>query len=222
MYPISTIGVASGLGGAAEGCREGPLRLLQPSRRAELARRMGHPLDVRLLQPNHGPWKSSVSDILQRIATYTRRWALARKSILVLGGDHSCALGTWGGVLQAFRFPSDFGLIWIDAHMDAHNFDTTPSGNLHGMPLAGILGVGDARLQSLYPGHAYLHSPNVHLMGVRSYESAEADLLKSQGVEVWDMEASNRPVALQRYSKNAWIGCDTIVLVTESAWIWMR
>jgi len=60
--------------------------------------------------------------------------------VLVIGGDHSLAMGTWSGVNNAGR---NFGLLWIDAHMDAHTYETTISNNPHGMPVAVLLGSGD-------------------------------------------------------------------------------
>ena len=62
---------------------------------------------------------------------------------VVIGGDHSCAIGTWKGVAAGLREQGPIGLIWVDAHMDAHTSQTTPSGALHGMPLACLLGAGE-------------------------------------------------------------------------------
>ena len=103
---------------------------------------------------------------------------------LVLGGDHSCAIGTWKGVAQALSAP--LGLIWVDAHMDAHTPETTESGRLHGMPLACVLGYGEASLTSI-AGGARLDPRHVCLVGVRSYEKGEAALLSKLGVRVFPM-----------------------------------
>ncbi|MBM3509696.1 MAG: hypothetical protein FJX61_06105 [Alphaproteobacteria bacterium] len=67
---------------------------------------------------------------------------------VVIGGDHGGAIGTWSGAARAF---GRIGLVWLDAHLDSHTPAMTPSGNLHGMPLACLLGVGDPRLIGLGP-----------------------------------------------------------------------
>ncbi len=79
------------------------------------------------------------------------------------------------------------GLIWVDAHMDAHTPRTTPSGALHGMPLACLLGRGAASLTAIAE-HATLDPAHLCLVGVRSFESAEAVLLKRLGVRIFFME----------------------------------
>ena len=88
----------------------------------------------------------------------------------VLGGDHSCAGGTWSGVARALH--GRLGLIWIDAHMDSHTPATSHSGRLHGMPLAWLLGEDDDPLYGLTSG--VLDPKHVSLIGVRSYEPEEA------------------------------------------------
>lgn len=70
--------------------------------------------------------------------------------VLVIGGDHSLAMGTWSGAKNAGR---DFGLLWIDAHMDAHTYETTISNNPHGMPVAALLGMGDSEFVNLTKSH---------------------------------------------------------------------
>jgi len=111
--------------------------------------------------------------------------AVARGSLpLVLGGDHSCAIGTWKGIAKATSGP--LGLIWIDAHMDAHTPQTTESGRLHGMPLAALLGHGDETLTGIASG-ARLDPRHVCLIGVRSFEAGEAALLRRLGVRIFPM-----------------------------------
>lgn len=100
----------------------------------------------------------------------------------VMGGDHSCAVGSWSGVLDALPDPAEFGLVWVDAHLDSHTFETTHSGNLHGMPLAMLLGRGNGKLKALYPGKSRLKPENVLVIGARSYEDEERALLDRLGV----------------------------------------
>ena len=79
-----------------------------------------------------------------------------KSSFTVLGGDHSCAVGTWSGPANALRGDGPLGLIWVDAHMDSHTPETSPTGNFHGMPLACLLGHGDSALSAAlleFPDH---------------------------------------------------------------------
>lgn len=104
---------------------------------------------------------------------------------VVLGGDHSIAVGTW----NAFDFP--FGLIWIDAHMDSHTPETSPSGAFHGMPLAGLLGYGAPEMAHLVKQKAVLKPENLVLIGVRSFEEGEAALLKKLKVRIYYIDEVN-------------------------------
>ena len=102
-----------------------------------------------------------------------------------VGGGHSMAMGTWSGVTSALHVEGKFGLIWFDAHMDAHTPDTSDSGDYHGMPLAHLLGYGDEELRSI-GGEIPKISPNhLCLVGIRSYEEGEANLLQKLGVRIF-------------------------------------
>lgn len=110
----------------------------------------------------------------------------------VIGGDHSCAIGTWSGAAQALKNQKGLGLIWFDAHMDAHVPDTSPSGALHGMPLAYLLGEGGKPFDGILRQGSILAPQNICLIGVRSFENAEAGLLESHGVKVYKMDEVKR------------------------------
>lgn len=110
----------------------------------------------------------------------------------VLGGDHSSALGTWSGFAFAKRKFGDIGLIWIDAHMDSHTPYTSETQNIHGMPLAHLLGHGDNQLMNLLENQPALKPENICLIGVRSYESGEAKLLESIGVKIFFIDEVNK------------------------------
>jgi len=101
--------------------------------------------------------------------------------LLVIGGDHSIAMATWSGVKDA---NCDFGLLWIDAHMDAHTYETTVSNNPHGMPAAVLLGKGDHDFVHLARNPPVLKPNALIQTGIRSYEIEEEMLLKHLGVEV--------------------------------------
>ncbi|MGV8949359.1 MAG: arginase [Candidatus Paracaedibacter sp.] len=106
---------------------------------------------------------------------------------LILGGDHSMAIGTWSGVKAAVG-DDEIGLIWIDAHMDAHTPETSPSLNIHGMPLATLLGQGEKRFTSLAGIGLKLKPENLCLIGIRSFEQGEEELVKRLGVKVYFMK----------------------------------
>jgi len=133
---------------------------------------------------NNGSKDEKLSRLNQSISRFSQHWTEQNQAFLVIGGDHSCALGTWGGVLNGLQRPDKFGLIWLDAHMDAHTFATSPSGNIHGMPLAALLGKADKKLAAMYPGSDFIKPENLILIGVRSYEHEEYDLLKQAKVEI--------------------------------------
>jgi len=106
----------------------------------------------------------------------------------VIGGDHSSAIGTWSGVAHAYRAIGDIGLIWIDAHMDSHTPETSSSKNIHGMPVAHLLGYGIKELCNILDNEPKLKPENIAFIGIRSYEQGEAELLKRLGVRVYFMD----------------------------------
>jgi arginase len=114
------------------------------------------------------------------------------RRFIVVGGDHSCAIGTWSAASLAIRDRGSLGLVWIDAHMDSHTPQTSPSGAAHGMPLACLLGYGDPELTELLDPKPKLEPRHVCLVGVRSYEEEEAGLLNHLGVRVITMEEIHR------------------------------
>ena len=138
-----------------------------------------------------------IAGVLEALAERVRRVRLAGRLPLILGGDHSIALGTVSGMTaaegEAAREP--IGLLWIDAHTDANTPETSPSGNLHGMPLAAILGKGpDAltRVGGFAPGAARLSPANAAVVGARSVDPEEAAVVASLGVRVYTMEEVDR------------------------------
>lgn len=110
----------------------------------------------------------------------------------VFGGDHSCAMGTWNAVAHAERHHGDIGLLWIDAHMDCHTPETSKTKNIHGMPLAHLLGEGEPALVHIFDNKPALRPENVCLVGIRSYQSEEKALLERLGVRVFYMEDINQ------------------------------
>lgn len=111
---------------------------------------------------------------------------------LVIGGDHSCAIGTWSAVTAALEAQQKFGLIWIDAHMDAHTPKTAHQGKWggwwHGMPVACLMGKGEAELTHIGGEEIKLSGAHMSLIGVRSFEPGEQDFVKEHGIRVFGIE----------------------------------
>ena len=184
MNTLPTLGIVSCLGGPYRFCGHAA-KLLQQSPWPKKTQLAGLQLQWHMLYPKaHGPLDSRIYQLNKEISRYTRHWTEFHQPFLVIGGDHSCALGTWAGVLEGQKKSQNFGLLWLDAHMDAHTFATSPSKNIHGMPVAGLLGKADTRLASLYPSLRHIPPENLILLGIRSYEREEYAFLKSVGVKI--------------------------------------
>ncbi|MFS0576176.1 arginase [Sporosarcina sp. 179-K 3D1 HS] len=108
---------------------------------------------------------------------------------LVLGGDHSIAIGTLAGLATKYR---NLGVIWYDAHADMNTAETSPSGNIHGMPLAVSMGIGHEQLVNI--GHAgqKVKPENIVIIGARSVDPGERKLIKEKGVKVYTMHEIDR------------------------------
>jgi len=104
---------------------------------------------------------------------------------LVIGGDHSLGLGSASGVGKCF---DDFGIIWLDAHGDINTNETSPSGNIHGMPLSALMGMGSEELVNIYAPGNKVHPENVFLVGTRSLDDGELDLILRERLSVYPME----------------------------------
>ena len=129
-----------------------------------------------------------IEDICSRIGHSVEETLKMQECPVVIGGDHVVAVGTWARVTHGLEVKEKFGLIWVDAHMDAHTMETTPSQAYHGMPLAVLLGHGEPSLVNLLDKGPALRPEHVCLIGVRSYEEGEANLLKRLGVRIFFME----------------------------------
>ncbi len=188
MRDVAIIGVASGWGARDRGCEDGP-RALHESGILHCVADPGHgPPSFEIV---HGEEDGHAGDVLQRVAGVNHRLAslvTAKRRQghfpVVVGGDHACAVGTWSGVRASLAPHQEMGLIWVDAHMDSHVPETSPSGALHGMPLACLLGYGEQALTTLAGPSPKLRPEHVCLIGVRSCETGEKALLERLGVRI--------------------------------------
>jgi arginase len=108
---------------------------------------------------------------------------------LVLGGDHSIAIGTLAGVANHYK---NLGVIWYDAHGDLNTAETSPSGNIHGMPLAVSLGVGHPDLTEIGEFSPKIKPENIVIIGARALDHGEKELIKKLGIKVYTMHEVDR------------------------------
>jgi arginase len=108
---------------------------------------------------------------------------------LIFGGDHSIAIGTLAGVSKHYE---NLGVIWYDAHGDLNTGDTSPSGNIHGMPLAVSLGIGHEDLTSIGGNTPKIKPENIVIIGARSLDEGERELIKERGIKVYTMHEVDR------------------------------
>ncbi len=197
MRPIEIIGVASGIGARDPGCAAGPDGIEQSGLVPGLQQQACDIAWHTTLRPDAAlPPLASIQALCATLAQEVSSSINRSKLPLVIGGDHSCAIGTWSGAALALRKQGPLGLIWIDAHMDSHTPETTPSGAIHGMPLAALLGHGAPELVNIADFRPKILPAHLCLIGVRSFEPGEADLLHQLGVRVFFMtEVKQRGIA---------------------------
>ncbi|MBZ5577558.1 MAG: arginase [Acidobacteriia bacterium] len=195
---IAIIGAPLDLGAGRRGVDMGPsaLRMANLNRRvAALGYDVADLGNVDVAQPetaaegsSHAKYLPEIAATCGRLAT-TVAQALARGSLPVaLGGDHSIAVGTTSGVSHFFREKNQkIGIIWLDAHADMNTPDTSPSGNVHGMPLACIVGMGPRELTHL-SGQAPMVDPrNAVIVGLRDVDQMEKPHVRDSGVRAFTM-----------------------------------
>ena len=180
---IPCIGLASGIGAGNPACGEGPIYLRAALDLPQIQWETFIESKVTGLDKTY-----IIAQLNQQFAQVAQITASQYPFFLSLGGDHSSAIGLWSGVVESYREWGDIGLLWIDAHMDSHTTQTSESGNVHGMPLAALFGHGDPRLTNLLSPKAKIKPQNVALIGIRSFETGEMELLLQLGVRIYFME----------------------------------
>ncbi len=190
MKTLDAFGILSCVAARDPGCSLGPEVIKESRQVRTILERAGIDLVWKafvLPPPGETSAVAVVSAVCDRIGRLIRAHVAMHRPFVCIGGDHSSAMGIWAGAMQALVLPSDLGLIWIDAHLDAHTFTTSPSGNLHGMPVAALLGQGDARLKAVYGNRPILLPSNLALVGARSFEPEERRLLERLQVPIFWM-----------------------------------
>lgn len=195
---IAVIGAPLDLGAGRRGVDMGPsaIRVAGLGTRLEaLGYRVNDLGNVEVAQAESQPSGPRSARYLPQIAQACRRLAAAvekalsgAQTPLVLGGDHSLAAGSVSGSSRHFRKrKQSIGLIWVDAHADMNTPETSPSGNVHGMPLACVTGAGPRELARLYGYSPKVDPKNVALVGVRDVDILEKPHVKNSGVRAFTM-----------------------------------
>jgi arginase len=197
LSTIHLIGSASGVAAADAGCWEGPLVIEKSNYlKTEMASHgFNYQWDA-MLQPSREAGAESplavVTAHCQALADTVSSLVHKKAFFTVFGGDHSCAIGTWSGVHQEISKQGDFGLIWVDAHMDSHTPETSETGNIHGMPLACLLGYGNPKLTQMNGVGPKIKPEHVCVIGARSFEQGEEALLKDLNIRIYFMDEVER------------------------------
>ena len=189
---VSIIGVPCGFGQSIAGVDLGPAAMRVAGLRQRIAR-LGYEVrdmgdlrtecDEKPIQNEKAKYLPEIKESCERLATEVRKALEGGEVPVVLGGDHSIAMGTVSGAASFFRQRGEsVGLIWFDAHADMNTPETTPSGNIHGMPLAVLFGRGLAELTDI-EGFAPKIDPRfcAHV-GARDVDPGERELIRELGV----------------------------------------
>jgi arginase len=195
---IRIIGVPMDLGASRRGVDMGPSALRVAGLQARI-KQLGHQVEdignISVKQPEEMSYGEKRAKYLAEIADACKDLAgIVEKSLdenmmpVVLGGDHSIAAGSLSGVAGYFRKKEKkVGLIWLDAHGDINTPESSPSGNVHGMPLAAAMGYGATELVELQGFKPKVEPQNISLVGIRDLDSQEKKLAKKSGVHVFTM-----------------------------------
>jgi arginase len=195
---IRVIGVPLDLGQSRRGVDMGPSAVRVAGLEARLEA-LGHIVEdggnVAVAIPEQKKEGQANAKYLKEItATCTKHAELVLKTIesglvpLALGGDHSMAAGTVSGVAEYYRRKGEkIGLVWIDAHADYNTPESSPSGNVHGMPLAAILGLGPPELANIFNFSPKVEAENCVLVGVRDIDAIEKQNVRRAGIQVFTM-----------------------------------
>jgi arginase len=136
----------------------------------------------------HAKYLKEITATCSKHAELVLKTLEAGKVPVVLGGDHSVAAGTVAGVAEFYRRQEQkIGLVWIDAHSDINTPATSPSGNVHGMPLAAIMGLGPPELSNIYGFSPKVLPENCVIVGARDVDATEKENIRKAGVEVFTM-----------------------------------
>jgi arginase len=199
---IDLIGVPLDLGAGRRGVDMGPSAFRLTGLAARLGA-LGHQVedrgDLRVPIPEgldpgdtHKRFVGEIAAACRTLADMTAQSVAAGRLPITLGGDHSLAAGSIPGVARALRARGEeLAVIWMDAHADMNTPETSPSGNVHGMPLAAVLGIGPAELVAI-GGGASIRPEHVAMIGLRNLDEHEKSFVRQSGVRAYSMTEIDR------------------------------
>lgn len=195
---ITLIGAASGWGAQIRSTEDGPEQLLEYGLLRKLRAQNLNFDQVKIICPKHRSVDKSiisthqarphVFSFLKDLYKSVTRTLEDNSFPVVIGGDHSIAIGTWSAVTTVYDAIGKFGLIWFDAHMDAHTYQSSPSYALHGMPVACLLGRGKEEMADFIDignPSPKLSPEHIVLIGIRDFEAEEKERLNRLGVKIF-------------------------------------
>ena len=195
---VRIIGVPLDLGASRRGTDMGPSALRIAGLGAAI-RRLGYEvgreedipapaMETRSPVDSNARFKTEILDVCTKLANKVKNVLEVNEFPLVIGGDHSIAMGTVSGIASYFRErQQSLGLIWFDAHADMNIPGVSPSGNIHGMPLAHLLGKGDEDLKNILGFSPKVKPENVALIGIRDLDAGERRIVKESGIHAFTM-----------------------------------
>jgi len=214
---VTLIGVPTDIGASECGARMGP-DALRVAGLAQALARFG--LDVRddgNLSGPANPWQAPVDGF--RHLTEVVQWnrllhdavyaqLQAGRAPIMLGGDHCLAIGSIAAVARHCREQrKKLRVLWFDAHSDSNTATLTPSGNIHGMPVACLCGHGPRELTAIGGHVPALHARDIRLVGIRSVDEGEKRLVHEMGIEVFDMRCIDE-IGMRQTMERALEGVD--------------
>jgi arginase len=195
---VRIIGVPMDLGASRRGTDTGPSAMRIAGLGAAI-KRMGYTLareedifvpamETRPLEDSKARYKPQILSVCTELAGRVKELMDDSEFPLVIGGDHSIAMGTVAGAAAHYRDRGEeMGLIWFDAHGDMNIPGVSPSGNIHGMPLAHLLGRGDPDLAGILGFSPKLNPDKVVLIGIRDIDAGERKIINESGIHVFTM-----------------------------------
>ena len=215
--PVSLIGAPTDIGAGDRGARLGPDALRIAGLGEALAARGVDVLDRGNLAGPGNPWEGPVHGY-RHLAEVTEWNRLAMDAVaaelrggrmpILLGGDHCLGLGSITAVARHCRDTGkQLRVLWLDAHADFNTSDVTPSGNIHGMPVACLCGLGPRELTHLGGDAPAMNPQDIRQIGIRSVDVGEKRLVKEHGIDIFDMRYIDE-VGMKRVMEEALEGLD--------------
>ena len=215
--PVSLIGAPTDVGAGDRGARLGPDALRIAGLGEALEARGVEVIDRGNLEGPRNPWQPPVEGYrhLEQVVAWNRAVmdAMAdelrqQRMPVLLGGDHCLGLGSITAVARHCRQTGQkLRVLWLDAHADFNTHQVTPSGNVHGMPVACLCGLGPRELTHLSVESPAMDAADIRQIGIRSVDQGEKRLVKEYGIDIYDMRYIDE-VGMKRVMEEALEGVD--------------